>query len=94
MVDAAAAGGSDQSSGPSSPAIFWPLRSGHGASTTHSGLTEIGSYGMPCSGPVLSTPTDHLVTFMVGTHMAARPERAPPVASLLKRPAPLPAVRT
>jgi hypothetical protein len=88
-VDVAAAGGSeDQSSGPSSPATFWPLRSGRGAFTTRSGLTETCSCGMPCSGPVPSIPTLHTVTFMAGMPMAARHERASRVASVLKRPAP------
>ena len=88
-VDAAAAGGSvDPSSGRSSPAIFWPSRSGRGAFTTRSGLTETCSCGMRCSGPVPSTPTARMVMFMAGMPLAARHERAsPPGASLLKRPA-------
>ena len=57
--------------------MFCPYRLGLaiGGSTTRSGLTEIGSCGMPCSGPVPNTPTDHMMTFMVDMHMAARPER-------------------
>ena len=94
-VDAAAAGGSeDQSSGPSLPAIFWPLRSGRGAITTRSGRTEICSCGMPCSGPVPSSPTGHMMTSMVGMHRAARHERAPSVALPPKQnQAPYPTVR-
>ena len=60
----AAAGTADGAAGPGP--VFWPFFYGDlfalcavavGLFTTHSGPTEISSCGMPCSGPVLSTPT-------------------------------------
>src|SRR6516164_159767 len=94
-VDAAAAGGSvDPCSGPSSPATFLPLHFGLGASTTRSGLTDPGSCGMRCSGPVPSTPTARMVMFTAGMPMARHERASLPGTPLLKRAALYPTAQT
>src|SRR5512139_1901394 len=77
-VGVVGADGADGPTGPTSTATFWPSRSGLTAITIRSGLMEIFSSGMPCSGPVLITPmAQGTLTYMETMHMAALHERAP-----------------
>ena len=90
---AGGADGAERPTGPTSTATFSRSRSGLMTITTRSGLMEMYSSGMPCSGPVPITPmAQGILMYMETMRMAALHERAPlePAMSTAKSQAPQP----